>query len=74
MGVKSTMTISRDRAERMYVEFKARLLDRQFRSQAVAMTDTELEDELERLNDEYYSREYGDGGGFDNYIIGEQHD
>ncbi len=70
MGIKSTMKISRGRAERMYAEFRARELERQFRAQAVAMNNVELEDELERLNDEYYQREYGYGStGFDNYII-----
>jgi len=66
MGVKSTIRLTRADAEAKYVEL--RLTDpavhRQFRSQAVCMDSTELENELEKLND----RNHG-GEGFENYWI-----
>ena len=63
MGVKSTTRLTREDAEALYAEFKARDKIRKYRSKAVAMTDKELEDEIERLNDKYLD------GGFDNYLI-----
>lgn len=68
MGVKSTRDISRSHAESLYVDYslKKRLeaLKRELRAQAVVMDNEELENALERLNDEN-----NDGEGFENYLI-----
>lgn len=71
MGVKSTVRLSRREAEERYVRFKLseKTLERAYRAEAVRMSDTELEDVLERLNDESYRDNYGSYGGFDNYSI-----
>jgi hypothetical protein len=68
MGIKSTKDVSRSELEEMYVE-KTIQLDkdhrkRLFKSQAVLMTDRDLENAVERLNDEV-----NDGEGFENYCI-----
>ena len=68
MGVKSTTTLTRQEAENKYVDLMKNnpATLRRWRAQAVLMTDKELEDELERLNDATFE----DGqGGFDNYSI-----
>ena len=66
MGVKSTYSLTRRKAEDKYVELKmeSQKSQRMFRAQAVMMEDKELEDELERLNDENHN-----GEGFENYSI-----
>jgi len=64
MGVKSTVTLSRNSAESKYITYKQEAMVRMLRAQAVLMSDKELEDELERLNDLAW-----DGEGFDNYLI-----
>lgn len=61
MGAKSTVTLSRKEAESLLAEKWLEL-------QPLAMSDTELEDELERLNDKLSQR----GGfyqGLSNYLI-----
>jgi hypothetical protein len=66
MGVKSTVHLSREEAERRYIDH---IIDTVLRprlvSQVSFLSDTELEDVIERFNDEKYES----GGGFDNYII-----
>ncbi|AXQ69916.1 hypothetical protein HOU03_gp352 [Caulobacter phage CcrSC] len=71
MGVKSTVRLSRQEAEERYVRLKLedQALARSFRAEAVMMTDTQLEDVLERLNDDRYRDEYGSSSGYDNYLI-----
>lgn len=68
MGVKSTMEVSRRDLEEMYVDKTMQIDEEQrkrlFRSQAVLMTDRDLEKAVERLNDEL-----NDGEGFNNYLI-----
>lgn len=70
MGVKSTMRITRERAEAMYQEFRSREFERMFKAEAVMLTNTQLEDRLEEMNDNYFREQYGSHStGFDNYII-----
>lgn len=59
MGVKSTRTLTRAQAEEMYVDLKIRI-----RKYSFELSDVELEDELERMNDAVNG-----GEGFENYII-----
>ena len=66
MGAKSTRTITREDAIERFVSLKALIKDRKWRSQATAMTDTELENALEKMNDAHH-----DGEGFENYNIGD---
>lgn len=64
MGVKSTIELTRAEADERYVELRIRQLRRGLMADAVKQTDRELEDSLERLNDE------AEGGeGFENYSI-----
>ncbi|UTU09629.1 hypothetical protein CcrBL47_gp343 [Caulobacter phage BL47] len=71
MGVKTTVRLSRQEAEERYVRFKLadKTLARSYRAQAALMSDKDLEDVLERLNDESYRDDYGTYGGYDNYLI-----
>jgi hypothetical protein len=66
MGVKSTKNFTRRELEDLYVEKKMSdpAIQRQFRAEAVLMSDTNLENAVERLNDEL-----NDGEGFENYCI-----
>jgi hypothetical protein len=65
MGVKSTITLTREEAEKKYVELMQREEARRFRAQAAYMDKSELEFELERLDDKLsYS-----GESFNNYLI-----
>lgn len=59
MSVKSTVTMTRADAEERYLWLKDQLEKR-----LVKLTDDELEEELERMNDAYYG-----GEGFENYRI-----
>lgn len=70
MGVKSTTVLKREAAEDLYLSLKAEQKTRKWKAQAVKMTDSQLEDELERLNDATYA----DGSGYDNYVISEYED
>lgn len=63
MGIKSTEYLTREEAESLLQYFKERL------GQGTRMTDTELEDELEKLNDLYFRTKYGNDSGFSNYIV-----
>lgn len=66
MGVKSTVSLTREEAERRYVNL---LLDdsRSRLELAVqALSNTVLENALEGLNDEIH-----DGEGYENYLISE---
>lgn len=68
MGVKSTTTLTRQAAEDKYVEMKT---DRA-RAKAYRLSNSQLEAELERLNDKAVDELTGTpGGGFDNYLIQE---
>ncbi len=69
MGVKSTQHLTRKRAEEIYAELRMEQERRKYMSQAALLTNMELEDEIERLNDEKYSRENAGSTGFDNYLI-----
>lgn len=64
MGVKSTVNLTREqavsRAAQLYFEAKRRKIEAKF----TAMSDSELESKLERLNDKA-----NDGEGFENYSI-----
>lgn len=68
MGVKSTVTLSRSTAESKYVDLvldeQIERLKRSIRSSVVLMSNSALEDALERENDKA-----NDGEGFENYII-----
>jgi hypothetical protein len=64
MGVKSTITLSRDEAERKYFNLMLELAKRQLRASAVPLDNKTLEDVLEVLNDAA-----NDGEGFENYTI-----
>lgn len=75
MGVKSTTRLSRNEAETRYVsealKEQVAKLTAIYEARASTMTDVQLEDELERINDEYFQREYGSGG-FDNFLISDE--
>jgi len=62
MGAKSTETLTRTYAEQLLGEFNAELYT------DVQMSDKELEDELERLNDLIYQKQ-GYYQGLSNYRI-----
>lgn len=64
MGVKSTIELTRAEAEARYVELRINQLRRGLLDDAFKQNDRELEDSLERLNDEAH-----DGEGFANYSI-----
>lgn len=64
MGVKSTVTMSRDAAIERYVELALPQARRLLRAQATAMSNKQLEDSIEQLNDERAG-----GEGFENYIV-----
>jgi hypothetical protein len=69
MGVKSTRTLTRQEAEDKYIALKAVIKaaskERKWRSQAAEMSNEELEDVLEIMNDDANG-----GEGFENYRIG----
>ena len=67
MGVKSTEILTRESAEWWYVDMKKDAMQRKLRGEAVSMTDKELEEILEKMNDEAHG-----GEGFLNYIIQEE--
>lgn len=69
MGIKSTITLTREQAENKYAEILADNMKRKLRAIAVSMSDRELEDALEEENDKYYRETYYSDTGFDNYII-----
>lgn len=66
MGVKSTVTLTRQQAIDKYADLKMADLNmrRRFEAEATAMRDKDLEDKLEVLNDEARG-----GEGFENYLI-----
>jgi hypothetical protein len=69
MGVKSTVRLTREEAERRFVELYVKRKENKIRAKAVALSDQELEDKLERWNDAVH-----DGEGFENYLIVQSHD
>jgi hypothetical protein len=66
MGVKSTIHLSRSMAELRYVALKleSEKLKRKYKAKAAALSDKELEDMLEKLDDENCG-----GESFNNYLI-----
>ena len=62
MGAKSTVWLSREEAELLLIAKRAEL------GSDVFMSDVELEDELERLNDRIYQKD-GYYQGLENYLI-----
>jgi hypothetical protein len=66
MGVKSTVTLTRNAAEDLYVSLVTQQdhWRRKFRAEAAMMDDVTLENKLERINDEVNG-----GEGYDNYSI-----
>lgn len=64
MGVKSTVSITRESAERRWVDMKLESKRPKFEAKAKELSDTELENALEEMNDARYG-----GEGFDNYAI-----
>lgn len=64
MGVKSTRDLSRNDAEDLYVELYVKVHRGRILAQAAAMERSELEHELERMNDKLHG-----GEGFDSYRI-----
>lgn len=64
MGVKSTQVITREDAESRYVYMMQDKMERQLKGIAKMMTDEDLENHIESLNDEV-----NDGEGFENYRI-----
>lgn len=69
MGIKSTRYLTRESAISRIEDLRFKLFGGYDYSYA---SDTDLEDLLEDLNDQYSSREYGGDSGFDNYIIADQ--
>ena len=74
MGAKSTQRLTRDQAEKTYVEKYKELhqltWERQARAAAVVLDDTQLENEIERMADEV--ADHGSSqklGGSYNYLI-----
>lgn len=67
MGVKSTVSLTRLEAIEKYADLKAKLKRRKHEAKAIAMGKRELEDEIERMNDEA-----NDGEGYENYVIVEE--
>ena len=65
MGVKSTIFLTRAEAELRYLLLRERLLGKS----QIGMTNAQLEDEIEQMNDAING-----GEGFENYIIRENHD
>jgi ribosomal protein L29 len=64
MGVKSTVTLTRQDAMQRLVELKLEDLRLMFEAQVQTMSNTEIEDELETTNDRVKG-----GEGFENYMI-----
>lgn len=66
MGVKSTVILTREEAEKKYVDLKLKdeSLVRTLRAEAAQMGEVQLENELETLNDKQAG-----GEGFENYLI-----
>jgi hypothetical protein len=64
MGVKSTVELSREQAVRRAADLEQKAERRKIKAKYWAMTDKELEDALEALND----ADLG-GEGFENYTI-----
>ena len=72
MGVKSTVYLTRQEAVEKYVElYMKRKGERRARAKAAALSQTELENTLERWNDECSAN--GEEG-FENYAIVQSHD
>lgn len=70
MGHKSTTKLTRERAISRYADFKAEIKRRKWEAQAMAMSDEELGNALDRLSDEAYdARHGGSDGGFENFLI-----
>jgi hypothetical protein len=64
MGVKSTITLTREEADNKFADLREDYYRRLAKSEAALLTDTELEDKLMQLNDDAH-----DGEGFENYRI-----
>lgn len=64
MSVKSTRSLTRNEAEEKYIDLWVEKNKRMIRTQAVILSNVELEDILEEWNDELH-----DGEGFENYLI-----
>lgn len=68
MGVKSTVTLSRTQAEERcidhYLQQQIPTLKEAIRQSVILLSNSDLEDTLEHLNDESH-----DGEGFENYCI-----
>jgi hypothetical protein len=69
IGDKSTTRLTREDAARRYADLKAELKRERWIAKAMAMTDSELENALEDLNDEAFEIRYGVREGFDNFSI-----
>lgn len=67
MGVKSTVSLTRSEAIAKYADLKAKTKRRKYEAKAIRMDRRELEDEIERLNDEVNG-----GEGYENYVIVEE--
>lgn len=67
MGVKSTVRLSRRAAEERYVDLLIEKSRQRLRAQVFLLNNEQLEDTLERLNDQAHG-----GEGFENYLIGEE--
>lgn len=52
MGIKSTKHLTRAEAESLFVELMQSQMTRALKAQGVALTNTQLENALERLNDQ----------------------
>lgn len=69
MGYKSTTVLTREQAEKMYVEFKAKILEKLFMDEAKIYNDQDLCAIIENMKD----RQYEEDGytNFDNFVIGD---
>ena len=65
MGAKSTVELTRKRAIEMYIDHKLKVKRRKYELRALAMSNKELEDKLEKFSD----AEFSDGVGLDNFSI-----
>ncbi len=64
MGVKSTVILGRDEAIERYVQLTLPEAERHLRAQATLLSNKQLEDTLEVMNDERAG-----GEGFENYLV-----
>ena len=68
MGIKSTIHLTRSEAENKFLELSFEVYKTEITSILSSMTNSQLEDLLEIMNDDR-CKSYGWESGFDNYIV-----